>query len=66
MRGARMKISLLRSAFFTICLLVIGGLSGTAYSQDLSFNYTYKLFMENADQSARITGIDDFVLPDAA
>jgi TonB family protein len=61
-----MKISLLRSAFFIVCLLVIGGFSGTAYSQDLSFNYNYKLFMENADEAPRITGIDDVVLPEAA
>jgi TonB family protein len=45
---------------------MIGGFAGNAYSQDLSFNYNYKLFMENADQAPRITGIDDFALPDAA
>jgi TonB family protein len=45
---------------------MVGGFSGTAYSQDLSYNYTYKLFMENADEPPRITGIDDFVLPEAA
>jgi TonB family protein len=61
-----MKISLLRSAFFAIGLLLAGGVAGNAYSQDLSFNYHYKLFMENADQAPRITGIDDFALPDAA
>jgi len=60
-----MKISPLRSAFFT-SLLIVGNFAGNAYSQDLSFNYNYKLFMENADQAPRITGIDDFVLPDAA
>jgi TonB family protein len=45
---------------------MIGGFSGSAYSQDLSYNYTYKLLLENADQAPRITGIDDFVLPEGA
>lgn len=61
-----MKIFPLRSVLFTICLLVIGGFSHTAYGQDLSYNYNYKLLMENADEAPKITGIDDFVLPDAA
>lgn len=61
-----MKISLLRSAFFTIGLLTIAGFSGNAYSQDLSFKYNYQLFMENADQAPTITGIDDFAMPEAA
>lgn len=61
-----MQISSLRSAFFTIGLLLIGSFSSTAYSQDLSYNYNYKLLMEDADQPPQITGIDDFVLPDAA
>lgn len=61
-----MKMSSLRSVFLAISLVVIGGLSGMAYGQDLSYNYNYKLFMEDADQPPQITGIDDFVLPEAA